>query len=76
MHISAWLPQIAHFNIFVFADKNANEPAGVLPQWQNSGSSCLKCYGRCNTALSGAVKIWILWHYDFRCQLKEFTWRV
>jgi hypothetical protein len=29
--ISEWLPQIAHFNIFVLAHKNANEPAGVLP---------------------------------------------
>jgi hypothetical protein len=29
--------QIVHFNIFVLAHKNANEPAGVLPQWQNSG---------------------------------------
>jgi hypothetical protein len=34
--IGEWLPQIAHFNIFVLAHKNANEPAGVLPQWQNS----------------------------------------
>jgi hypothetical protein len=33
-----WLPQIAHFNIFVLAHKNANEPAGFLPVWQNSGS--------------------------------------
>jgi hypothetical protein len=35
--ISEWLPQIAHFNIFVLAHKNADEPAGVLPQWQNFG---------------------------------------
>jgi hypothetical protein len=48
--ISEWLPQIAHFNIFVLAHKNANEPAGVLPLWQNSSSTCVKCYGRCNTA--------------------------
>jgi hypothetical protein len=27
--ISEWLPQIAHFNIFVHAHKNANEPATV-----------------------------------------------
>ena len=40
-----WLPQIAHFNIFVLAHKNANEPAGFLPgsagvaeTRQNSGS--------------------------------------
>jgi hypothetical protein len=39
------------FNIFVLAHKNANEPAGVLPLWQNSGSSCIKCHGRCNTTL-------------------------
>jgi hypothetical protein len=26
--INEWLPQIAHFNIFVIAHKNANEPAG------------------------------------------------
>ena len=25
--ICEWLPQIAHINIFVFAHKNANEPA-------------------------------------------------
>jgi hypothetical protein len=50
--VDAHLLQIAHFNIFVLAHKNANEPAGVLPQWQNSGSTCVKCYGRCNTALS------------------------
>ena len=39
MHIKAvlhltlntkWLPQIAHFNIFVLAHKNANEPATSL----------------------------------------------
>jgi hypothetical protein len=29
MRISEWLPQIAHFNIFVLAHKNAKEPAGV-----------------------------------------------
>jgi hypothetical protein len=46
--ISEWLPQIAHVNIFVLAHKHANEPAGVLSQWQNSGSSCVKC----NTAFS------------------------
>jgi hypothetical protein len=34
---SEWLPQIAHFSIFVLAHKNASEPAGVLPLWQNSG---------------------------------------
>jgi hypothetical protein len=33
-----WLPQIAHFNIFVLAHKNANEPAGFLPVWQKPGS--------------------------------------
>jgi hypothetical protein len=27
--ISEWLPQIAHFNIFVNAHKNATEPAIV-----------------------------------------------
>jgi hypothetical protein len=32
-----WLPQIAHFNIFVLAHKNANEPAGFLPVWQKPG---------------------------------------
>jgi hypothetical protein len=32
-----WLPQIAHFNIFVLAHKKANEPAGVLPHWQDAG---------------------------------------
>jgi hypothetical protein len=26
-----WLPQIAHFHIFVLGHKNAKEPAGVLP---------------------------------------------
>jgi hypothetical protein len=31
-----WLPQIVHFNTLVLAHKNANEPAGVLPHWQNS----------------------------------------
>jgi hypothetical protein len=25
--------------------------AGFLPVWQNSGSSCVKCCGGCNTAL-------------------------
>jgi hypothetical protein len=35
--ISEWLPYIAHFDIFVLAHKNVNEPTGVLPQWQNSG---------------------------------------
>jgi hypothetical protein len=50
--ISEWLPQIAHFNIFLHAHKNANEPAGVLPLWQNSGSSCVKRYGRCNWILT------------------------
>jgi hypothetical protein len=34
--ISEWLPQIAHFNIFVLAHKDAYEPAGDLPLWQNS----------------------------------------
>jgi hypothetical protein len=29
-----WLPQIDHFNMFVLAHKNANEPAGFLPVWQ------------------------------------------
>jgi hypothetical protein len=48
--IREWLSQIAHFNTFVLVHKNANEPAGVLPQWQNSGSSCVKCYGSCSTA--------------------------
>jgi hypothetical protein len=28
--ISEWLPQIAYFNIFVLAHKNANEPSVVL----------------------------------------------
>ena len=32
-----WLPQIAHFNIFVHAHKNANEPATSLPQVRNCG---------------------------------------
>jgi hypothetical protein len=32
-----WLPHIAHFNIFVLAHKNANEPAGILPVWQKPG---------------------------------------
>jgi hypothetical protein len=32
-----WLPQIAHFNIFVLAHENANERVGVLSHWQNSG---------------------------------------
>jgi hypothetical protein len=35
--VSERLPQIAHFNIFVLAHKNGNEPAGVLPLWQNLG---------------------------------------
>jgi hypothetical protein len=39
--ISEWLPLIAHFNIFVQTHKNADVPAGVLPQWQNSGSRVL-----------------------------------
>jgi hypothetical protein len=34
--IIEWLPQIAHFNIVVLAQKTANKPARVLPQWQNS----------------------------------------
>jgi hypothetical protein len=42
--ISEWLPQIAHYNIFVLAHKNANEPASVAELRQNSGSSCVKCY--------------------------------
>jgi hypothetical protein len=54
--ISEWLPQIAHLNIFIQTHKNAYEPAGILPQWQNSGSSCVKCYGKCNTALRNALK--------------------
>jgi hypothetical protein len=32
-----WLPQIAHFHIFVLAHTNANEPAGFLPVWQKPG---------------------------------------
>jgi hypothetical protein len=32
-----WLPQIAHFNIFVPAHKNANELAGFLPGGQKPG---------------------------------------
>jgi hypothetical protein len=35
--ISEWLPQLAYFNIFVLAHNNANEHAGVLSHWQNSG---------------------------------------
>jgi hypothetical protein len=35
--ISEWLPQIAHFTIFVLTHKNANEPARVLPLWQDPG---------------------------------------
>jgi hypothetical protein len=43
IRIREWLPQIAHFNIFVLAHKNANEPAaqvsaGVAETRQNSGS--------------------------------------
>jgi hypothetical protein len=37
--ITEWLPKITHFNIFVLAHKNANEPATNLELWQNSGSS-------------------------------------
>ena len=29
-----WLPQIANFNIFVLAHKNANEPETVADLWQ------------------------------------------
>jgi hypothetical protein len=50
-HTREKLPQIAHFNIFVPAHKNANELAGILPHLQNPGSSCVKCYGRCNRFL-------------------------
>jgi hypothetical protein len=34
--ISEWLPHITHFNTFVLTHKNANEPARVMLQWQNS----------------------------------------
>jgi hypothetical protein len=36
----------------MLAHKNTDEPAGVLPLRQISGSSYVKCYGRCNTALT------------------------
>ena len=34
--VDAQLPEIAHFNIFVHAHKNANESAASLQLWQNS----------------------------------------
>jgi hypothetical protein len=50
--------QIAHFNIFVHAHKNANEPATSLQLWQNSGSSLLLyLYGICNTAFTPFLTI-------------------
>jgi hypothetical protein len=71
--IIEWLPQIVHFNIFVLAHENANEPAGVLPLWQNSGSSCVKCYGpygRCNTAFSDEFR------ESFKCMKRYETTKV
>jgi hypothetical protein len=64
-----WLSQIAHFNIFVLAHKNANEPAEVLPQWQNSGrtpaavvlSVMADVIGFCGKLLVLSVKCLVLW---------------
>jgi hypothetical protein len=64
-----WLPQIAHFNIFVLAHKNANEPAGFLPVWQKPGrtpaavvlSVMADVIGFCGKLLVLSVKCLVLW---------------
>jgi hypothetical protein len=64
-----WLPQIAHFNIFVFAHKNANEPAGFLPHRQKTGrtsaavvlSVMTDVIGFCGKLLVLSVKRLVLW---------------
>jgi hypothetical protein len=65
------LPQIAQFNILVLAHKNANEPAGVLPQCKNCGSSCVKCYGRYNTALTQNSATFLLTSWRFETSTYE-----
>ena len=41
--IREWLPQIAHFNIFVLAHKNAIEPATSLLQVRSCGRTPAAC---------------------------------
>jgi hypothetical protein len=60
-----WLPQIAHFNIFVLAHKNANEPAGFLPVWQKPGSCVMAdVIGFCGKLLELSVKCLVLWQIN------------
>jgi hypothetical protein len=57
-----WLPQIARFNIFVLAYKNANEPAGFLPVWQKPGSCVMAdVIGFCDKLLELSVKCLVFW---------------
>jgi hypothetical protein len=51
--------QIAHFNIFVLAHKNANEPAGVLPEVVLSVMADV--IGFCGKLLELSVKCLVLW---------------
>jgi hypothetical protein len=64
-----WLPQIAHFNIFVLANKNANEAAGFPPVWQKPGrtpaavvfSVMADVIGFCGKLLVLSVECLVLW---------------
>jgi hypothetical protein len=58
--ICEWLSENAHFNIFVQAHKNADEPAASLQLWHSGRTLAAvfgKSYGSCNKAFNNSILV-------------------